>query len=292
MAGPKIKDPKLKEMLQSDTIGKQLQMKEELSAIAREKRAVKGKKYWEKVDEYANQLLSKGNESYQDWVSGMCSIAGSSMALAKAWDAEPVGDSDYAAIGAVKLAVEFAGEVVSGVGTVIGDTASTVGTLLEPVYDKVKKVPIIGTLVAAPVEAGKWLGEKAEPVVTQGKALGQYLKTQAKLGLAPRTPKVEFSIDVDNEGHLVSSATKNGVAFNETEQSHFDAGIVAWAKTKGYELELDSKDKDKRILKHKTEGVLTHDKLKTLSMDKDNGLKPFIEGRFGLSMDYESPRPK
>lgn len=261
------KDQALKAMLHEAERRKQLEMKAELAKINNEGRRATAKDfnakdaqgnpappkpYWQKVSENAHVLQKKGMENYADWVSGMNAIANTLMDLALALNYDSIGNSDYAALGVINIAGDF-------------------------VHDM---TPFKQTREAAWEGVAGWTMKKvgAGPL--------------GKLGLGTPIPAVKFSVNVDDEGNLTSSATKNGIAFSEKEKMHFDTGVLWWAEQHGYKPE-DPKAKT-LVLKHSDGTVMNSDTFKKLSMDSDSGLQSFMQGRFEMNMEYAqapSPRP-
>lgn len=250
-------DANLQHMLQAETRAKQQQMKEELNSMGREKRSAKGKDYWEQVGKNADALLKKGNEGYQDWVAGMNSIVNTMMDLAMALSLDPIGNSDYAAIGLLKFGFEAVNDVV-----------------LKPIAS------------LAPYEVGQFV----EGVGTMASDYIGNTRVGSTLGLGAKVPDVKFSVNVDGEGHLVSGATKDGIPFGEAEQMRFDAGLVAWASKHDYSNKPDPNNPGKVRLEHTDGTVMTPDKFKSLSQDPQTGLQSFMEGRFNINMQHEPPR--
>ncbi|WP_019216829.1 hypothetical protein [Legionella tunisiensis] len=267
------KDARLQDLLQGEQRAKQQQMKEELNNIGREKRRAKGKDYWEKVGKNADVLMSDGMKGYNDWVSGMNAIVNTLMDLAMAMSLDPIGDSDYAAVGLLKFAAEAGKDLV-----------------LKP--------------LASLVPYNKEIGQFAEGVGTLVSNKVGNTRVGSALGLGTRVPDIKFSVNVDDEGHLVSGASKDGIPLSETEQMHFDAGLVAWAKTHGYTNQPDPNNPDKFVLKQTeplggvppTNAIMTTEHFKELSEGRapnqppDTGLKSFMEGRYNINMKYEPPQ--
>ena len=263
----------LQDMLQNEQRAKQQQMKEELNNMGREKRRAKGKDYWDKVNKNADTLMGDGMKGYNDWVSGMNAIVNTMMDLAMAMSLDPIGDSDYAAVGMLKFVAEAGNDLV-----------------LKPL---VSLVPY-----------NKEIGQLAEGVGALVSNKVGNTRVGSALGLGTRVPDVKFSVNVDDEGHLVSCATKDGEPFGEAEQMRFDAGLVAWAKTHGYTNQPDPNHPGKVVLKQPeslggrppTNAIMTTAQFKELSEGRapdqpaNTGLKSFMEGRYNINMKYEPPQ--
>ncbi len=186
------KDSALKEQILTEERRKQLEIKAELTKLNSERREANAKdchakdaqgnpapkSYWQKVAENAQVLQRKSMENNVDWVSGMNAIINTIMELSLAMAYNPIGNSDYAALGALNMAGEF-------------------------VHDM---LPFKQTREAAWEGVAGWTMKK----IGTG-PLG-------KLGLGTSIPAIKFSVNVDDEGHLTSSATKNGIAFSEKEK--------------------------------------------------------------------------
>ncbi|STX37054.1 hypothetical protein [Legionella feeleii] len=254
-----------KQILHAERI-KQLEMKAELAKLNSERREANAKdfhakdaqgnpapkSYWQKVAENAQVLQKKGMENYADWVSGMNSIVNTLMDLSLALAYDPIGNSDYAALGMLNMAGELVHEMVP--------------------FKQTREVAWEGV-------AG-WTLQKigAGPL--------------GKLGLGTPLPAIKFSVNVDDDGRLTSSATKDGVAFSEKEKMHFDAGVLWWAEQNGYKPE-DPKA-ETLVLKDSDGNVMDSEAFKKLSMDRTKGLQCLMEGRFEMAMDYvhaSSPQP-
>lgn len=105
-------------------------------------------------------------------------------------------------------------------------------------------------------------------------------------------PELKFTVDVDDEGHIISAGTRDSVPLTAQEREHLDAGVIAWATKYGFKHEPDPHNPGGIILQNSSGEVMTHNKFLELNRDSATSLKNFLTGRFNLEVEHTTgPTP-
>lgn len=98
---------------------------------------------------------------------------------------------------------------------------------------------------------------------------------------------LHYSICFDETGKLTTEVTQGGLPLSPQQQQLFDVGFIVWAEERGCTFDYTN-----QILTDDNGLVMTHEKLKALNQDDDNGLNAFFEGKFELKIAQNpAPRP-
>jgi hypothetical protein len=99
-------------------------------------------------------------------------------------------------------------------------------------------------------------------------------------------PKIEFSVNVKENGQIQSTAAMDGKVLSSGNEisRHLDVGLELWAKSHGYSI-----DPSDSRLKNDVGEVMTSEKFEELKNDPDKGLDAFLSGRFDMNLTYRPP---
>ena len=136
-----------------------------------------------------------------------------------------------------------------------------------------------------PAEMGEFLKEGGNKLIN---SISE--KAQQKGWIKDQMSPAIFNIDLDENGSLVdTNVSYGGEAFDQDLQQMFKAGVIAWASTRGYDLDKTAKPP---VLKHhETKQPLTPEVFKSINKDDEHSLKSFLSNRFKMDM-APSPSPK
>lgn len=229
---------------------------------------IKDKTYWELVNHEAHNLINENFAGYNDWAIAMSGLVHIAMLLSKAMWYDPPEYSNLIPHAAA----------IGGLWTSVNRQA----------YDSVIGTPV-DRLRKGKVETDKLpgVGFKAS-LDAQGK-----LVLDVTVDGEPErpTPFKGWDFPLRRDRSLVEWANMRRYGELNSEggtplKVMLDIGVVAWAKSRGYDLDSTTgtfKDADGK--------QLTNEKFQELNNDSDLGLNNFIAGNF-MPVDFTlGPRP-
>ncbi|CEK10623.1 hypothetical protein [Legionella hackeliae] len=101
-------------------------------------------------------------------------------------------------------------------------------------------------------------------------------------------PEVNYTVAMDDTGHIKTSITADNQAITPQEKQFFDAALSAWAKDRGYTLQVDRANPSSGFtLKNDTTGDLVTDKavFDNLKQDQAHGLHSYLKDRFAMALE-------